>query len=91
VEEEARFTALAGKGNVMGRLPVAASSTGGADDEAFGEEPTLAADLCEAFGAWLEPELARLDVRFAAFITPASARKYEGFQPRNTRTTRKEA
>jgi hypothetical protein len=73
--KDACFVALAGKGNAMSRLPVAVSSTGAAEDEAFGEEPTLAADLCEAFGAWLEPELARLDARFAAFVTPDSARK----------------
>jgi hypothetical protein len=67
----------------MGRLPVATSSTGAADDEAFGEEPALAANLCETFGAWLEPELARLDARFAAFVTPESARKAI-FQTRST-------
>lgn len=61
----------------MGRSPIAASLTGAVEDEAFGEEPTPGAALCEAFGAWLEPELARLAARFAAFVTPDSARKAE--------------
>ena len=50
-----------------------------AESELLAEFEPLDQEICERFGAWLEPELAVLAERFAAFSTPDSLK--QSFRP----------